>query len=176
MKKLSTTELNRISVEEFQDTDKIPLVVVLDNLRSMHNVGAAFRTGDAFAIEKLMLCGITAQPPHRDIQKTALGATDSVVWEYVSRTEDALRSLKEQGYRICIIEQTNESVSLAEFTFKPNEKYAVVFGNEAFGVDDSALPLADVALEIPQYGTKHSLNVSVCLGVVLWEAVKGLRG
>ena len=175
MKKLSTTELKRVSVDDFKSTRKIPLVVVLDNLRSMHNVGAAFRTGDAFAIEKIFLCGITAKPPHRDIQKTALGATDSVAWEYTESTVDALKQLKEEGYQICVIEQTDESITLDEFVFKQDGKYAVVFGNEAFGVEDSVLPYADVALEIPQYGTKHSLNVSVCLGVVLWEAVKVLR-
>jgi len=175
MKKLSTSELNRISVDDFKSTNKIPLVVVLDNIRSMHNVGAAFRTGDAFAIEKIFLCGITAKPPHRDIQKTALGAQDSVAWEYTATTAEAMEQLKSDGYTLCIIEQTNESVLLNEFQFEPSKKYAVVFGNEAFGVEDTVLPLADVALEIPQFGTKHSLNVSVCLGVVLWEAVKGLR-
>ncbi|HAA16139.1 MAG TPA: RNA methyltransferase [Cytophagales bacterium] len=175
MKKLSTSELNRISVDDYKSTNKIPLVVVLDNIRSMHNVGAAFRTGDAFAIEKIFLCGITAKPPHRDIQKTALGAQDSVAWEYTSTTTEALEQLKADGYILCIIEQTDESVQLNEFAFESGKKYAVVFGNEAFGVEDAVLPLADVALEIPQFGTKHSLNVSVCLGVVLWEAVKGLR-
>ncbi|MEL6537122.1 MAG: RNA methyltransferase [Bacteroidota bacterium] len=175
MKKLSTSELNRISVDDFKSTDKIPLVVVLDNIRSMHNVGAAFRTGDAFAIEKIYLCGITAKPPHRDIQKTALGAQDSVAWEYTATTSEALEQLKAEDFTICIIEQTDQSVLLNDFQFESGKKYAVVFGNEAFGVEDAVLPLADVALEIPQFGTKHSLNVSVCLGVVLWEAVKGLR-
>ena len=176
MKKLSTSELNRVSVDDFKGTEKIPLVVVLDNIRSMHNVGAAFRTGDAFAIEKIFLCGITATPPHRDIHKTALGATDSLAWEHTTTTNEALEKLKAEGYTICIIEQTDQSVQLNTFQFEAGKKYAVVFGNEAFGVEDAVLPLADVALEIPQFGTKHSLNVSVCLGVVLWEAMKGLRG
>lgn len=175
MKKLSTAELNRLSVDDFQDSAKIPVVVVMDNIRSMHNVGAAFRTGDAFAIEKIFLCGITAKPPHRDIQKTALGATDSVAWEYAEQTCLALEKLKAEGYQICIVEQTNNSVALQDFVFQPDGKYAVVFGNEAFGVEDAVLPLADTALEIPQYGTKHSLNVSVCLGVILWEAVKSFK-
>ena len=171
MKKLALQELNRLTVDEFQQTDKHPFVVVMDNVRSMNNVGSAFRTCDAFASEKLYLTGITATPPHREINKTAIGAQDSVAWEYAESTADLLTKLKTEGYKIAIIEQIDTSISLKEFKPLPDEKYAFVFGNEVFGVDEEALPLADIALEIPQFGTKHSLNVSVCVGVIVWDFI-----
>lgn len=169
MRKIKNEELNRLSVEEFQEADKRPLVLVLDNLRSMHNVGSAFRTADAFALESVWLCGITAQPPHREIHKTALGATDSVVWQYAKEVAEACKNLKAQGYQVWAVEQADKSTSLQEFKPKMGEKYALVFGNEVFGVSDEVVALADGCLEIPQFGTKHSLNVSVSIGVVLWD-------
>lgn len=175
MRKLATEELNRASITEFQDKKKHPFVVVMDNVRSMNNVGSAFRTCDAFAAEKLFLTGITATPPHREINKTAIGAQDTVAWEYAEDTATLLQKLKNDGYEIAIIEQTDSSLSLNEFSPKQNEKYAFVFGNEVFGVDEEALPLADVGLEIPQFGTKHSLNVSVCVGVICWDYISKIK-
>jgi len=175
MRKLATEELNRLNVEEFQATRKHSFVVVMDNVRSMNNVGSAFRTCDAFAAEKLYLTGITATPPHREINKTAIGAQDSVEWEYADSTADLLKGLKAKGYKIAIVEQTDESIGLDEFKPLTDEKYAFVFGNEVFGVDDDAIELADVGLEIPQFGTKHSLNVSVCVGVVVWDFISKIR-
>lgn len=175
MRKLATEELNRASITEFQDKKKHPFVVVMDNVRSMNNVGSAFRTCDAFAAEKLFLTGITATPPHREINKTAIGAQDTVAWEYAEDTPTLLQNLKNDGYKIAIIEQTDSSLSLNEFSPKQNEKYAFVFGNEVFGVDEEALPLADVGLEIPQFGTKHSLNVSVCVGVICWDFISKIK-
>jgi len=171
MKKLSLEELNRVSVSEYKTQKKRNAIVVLDNIRSMHNVGSAFRTSDAFSLEKICLCGITAKPPHREIYKTALGAEESVDFEYHKKTGDCLAILKEQGYKIVIIEQTDQAVLLHEFIPSKTEKYAFVFGNEVFGVSDEALPYGDLSLEIPQSGTKHSLNVSVCIGVVMWDFV-----
>ena len=171
MEKLSTDQLERVSLEEFKSQEKRKIVVVLDNIRSMHNVGSAFRTSDAFAIEKLYLCGITAQPPHREIHKTALGAEDSVDYEYVESITNCIKELKKQNYQIILIEQTNQSIELQDFQVSPEVKYAYVFGNEAFGISDEILSLADTSLEIPQHGTKHSLNVSVCIGIVLWDHV-----
>ena len=170
MRKLKLDELNRPSVEEFSKMKKIPLVVVLDNIRSMQNVGSVFRTSDAFAVEKIVLCGITARPPHRDIQRAALGATESVNWSYEQDIEAALALLKSEGYQIIGLEQTSESILMnaGELKPKPNEKYALVLGNEVEGISDAALPLLDIALEIPQSGTKHSLNVSVAAGVAIW--------
>ena len=169
MQKLKLQELGRISVDEFKEAGKIPVCIVLDNVRSLHNVGSAFRTADAFRIEKIYLTGITGQPPHREIQKTALGATESVEWQYVEHTKDALQELKAKGYTIVIIEQTTKSKPLHEFVPEENEKYCLVFGNEVDGVSEESLAEADVAIEIPQLGTKHSLNVSVCVGIVVWE-------
>jgi len=169
MRKLTMDELNRDSVEQYQEKEKQPIVVVLDNIRSLHNVGSAFRTSDAFVVEKLILCGITGQPPHREIHKTALGATDSVTWQHEPSQQEAILKLKAEGYQIVIIEQTDESVLLHKAVFKEDKKYAFVFGNEAFGVSEDILPLGDMSLEIPQFGTKHSLNISVCIGVVLWQ-------
>ncbi len=172
MRKLKLEELGRISVDEFKESDKIPVVVILDNIRSMHNIGSVFRTADAFLIEKIYLCGITATPPHKEIRKTALGATESVDWEYVEDCCELVQKLKSDGFTILAIEQTEGSVSLSKFELNPNEKYAVVFGNEVEGVQQSVINLSDSCIEIPQGGTKHSLNVSVCAGIVLWEFFK----
>ncbi|MCP4522583.1 MAG: RNA methyltransferase [Cytophagales bacterium] len=169
MKKLKTDELNRLSIEEFKNTKKNPIVVVLDNVRSLNNVGSAFRTSDAFAVEKLYLCGITGTPPNREINKTAIGAQDSVNWEHVKETQTALETLKSEGYTIVALEQTDESKTLQDFAPTQENKYAFVFGNEVMGVDDKALALVDECIEIPQFGTKHSLNVSVTIGVALWD-------
>ena len=174
MKKLKLEELGRISVEEFRDADKIPVCIVLDNIRSLHNVGSTFRTADAFRVEKIFLGGITGTPPHREIQKTELGATESVNWEYVEHSVDAIRKLKAQGYKIVVIEQTTESIPLDKFNVAPGDLYCLVFGNEVDGVGEEAVAEGQVALEIPQVGTKHSLNVSVCVGIVIWELFKKL--
>src|SRR5690554_707365 len=170
-KKLSMEELNRLSPEEFKEMEKTPLVVVLDNVRSLNNVGSAFRTADAFRIAKIYLCGITGQPPHREINKTALGATESVEWEYVETTQEAIKNLKRGGYEVAALEQVTHSVPLNEFTPRPQKKYALVFGNEVFGVDEQVLLDCDHILEIPQIGTKHSLNISVSIGISLWDFV-----
>ena len=175
MQKLKLQELGRLSVDEFKEAGKIPVCILLDNIRSLHNVGSAFRTADAFRIEKIFLTGITGQPPHREIQKTALGATESVAWQHVEQTKDALLELKAKGYTIVIIEQTTKSKPLHEFAPLETEKYCLVFGNEVDGVSEEALTVSDMAIEIPQLGTKHSLNVSVCLGIVVWEIFKKMR-
>lgn len=169
MKKLKLEELGRISVDEFKQADKLPVCIVLDNVRSLHNVGSAFRTSDAFKLEKIYLTGITGTPPHREIEKSALGATRSVDWEHVEKTDELLQKLKGEQYTIVAIEQTSESRSLEMFTPEAEKKYCLVFGNEVRGVSEEAIALADLALEIPQAGTKHSLNISVCLGIVAWE-------
>jgi len=162
------SELGRLDVPAFKSATKIPVTIVLDNVRSLHNVGSAFRTADAFRIEKIFLTGITGTPPHREIEKTALGATDSVEWEYVEKPEEAVQRLKASGYRILVIEQTTDSTSLRDF-FASTEKLCLVFGNEVHGVSEPVIELADQAIEIPQSGTKHSLNISVCVGIVVWE-------
>jgi len=172
VKKLQLDELNRLSVDQFKGAAKIPVSLVLDNIRSLHNVGSAFRTADAFRIEKIYLTGITGTPPHREIEKTALGATASVDWAYVEKPEDAVRALKESGYQVVVVEQTTDSVPLNTFRVAPDQKYALVFGNEVKGVSEEVIALGDWALEVPQVGTKHSLNISVCLGIVLWEVFK----
>ncbi len=169
MRKLKNEELNRVSIEEFKNTKKIPLVIVLDNVRSLNNVGSAFRTSDAFRVEKIYLCGITGQPPHREINKTALGATDSVNWEHVGNTLTLIQKLKTDGYQIISIEQADNSVMLQNFAPQKNENYCFVFGNEVFGVDDKVIEASNICIEIPQFGTKHSLNISVSLGVVVWD-------
>ena len=171
MRKLKLEELDRVSIDEYKSAAKIPVVAVLDNIRSAMNVGSVFRTADAFAIEKIIICGISATPPNREITKTAIGATESVVWEYIENVSDAVSSLKNDGYTIAGIEQTDASVLLTDYTFN-TEKIAVVFGNEVDGVSDEVINKLDVCLEIPQFGTKHSLNVSVCAGIVLWELAK----
>lgn len=175
MKKLKPEELGRISIDQFRETEKLPVCIVLDNIRSLHNVGSTFRTADAFRIEKIYLTGITGTPPHREIHKTALGATESVEWEYAEEPGDAVQKIKSAGYRIVVIEQTSESIPLQDFSPEKNEKYCLVFGNEINGVSGAVIELADIALEIPQAGTKHSLNVSVCLGIVVWEIIRKMK-
>ncbi|TGE09849.1 RNA methyltransferase [Hymenobacter fodinae] len=174
MRKLSMEELNRLTVADFKNTQKFPLSLVLDNVRSLHNVGAAFRTADAFALEKIWLCGITGRPPQREITKTALGSTESVTWEYAPTTVEAVQQLKAAGYVVVAVEQTTGSVPLPAFQPTPGQAYALVLGNEVFGVDDDVLALCDAAVEIPQFGTKHSLNVSIAAGVVLWDFISKL--
>ena len=173
-KKLKLEELGRIDIETFKQTQKTPLVVVLDNVRSMHNVGAIFRTADAFLIEKVVLCGITPTPPHREIHKAALGATDSVDWVYEKGIATALQNLKIGQFQIIGIEQTSNSKVMTDYSINKEEKYALVLGNEVDGLSEEALSYYDTFLEIPQLGTKHSLNVSVCGGIVMWEFFKSL--
>lgn len=169
------TELNRLSVDEYKETEKLPLIVVLDNVRSLNNVGAVFRSSDAFRVAAIYLCGITAKPPHADIHKTALGAEDSVPWVYFESTLEAVKSLREKGTIICAVEQTFDSIPLDEFECNRQSYYAIIVGNEVHGVSQQIVDQCDCAIEIPQGGTKHSLNVSVATGVVLWEFFKQLR-
>ena len=169
MGKLKNSELDRLDVKQFKDADKTPVIIVLDNIRSLNNIGSVFRTADAFLIEKIYLCGITAQPPHKDIHKTALGATDSVAWEHAESTLDVLQRLKKENIKTIAIEQAENAVFLNDFKTKPNEKYALIFGNEVKGVSQEVVSASDVIIEIPQYGTKHSLNISVSVGVVVWD-------
>lgn len=173
--KLKLEELNRIDVETFKKVEKIPLVVVLDNIRSMHNVGATFRTADAFLVQKIILCGITPQPPHREIHKAALGATESVDWSYENDINATINDLKSQGFEVVGIEQTTNSTMITDFKIDNTKKYAVILGNEVEGISDEALQNIDYFIEIPQLGTKHSLNVSVCGGIVMWEFAKALK-
>jgi rRNA methylases len=175
MKKLTMEELHRVTPEQFKAQPKAPIVVVLDSIRSMNNVGSVFRTCDAFNVEKLYLCGITACPPHKDIAKTALGATESVAWEYAEDVEALARRLKDDGYALFVVEQVDQSKMLNQFSFKEFEKVALVVGNEVFGVDDRLLPLCDAAIEIPQHGTKHSLNVTIAAGIAIWEAARQME-
>ncbi|MEM7298613.1 MAG: RNA methyltransferase [Bacteroidota bacterium] len=169
MRKVKNEELNRLSADEFKSVKKLSAVLVLDDVRSAMNVGSAFRTSDAFRIAKIYLCGITAKPPHREINKTALGAQDTVEWVHVENINECINSLKEDGFQIASVEQADESTSLSDFSPKPDEKFAFVFGNEVFGVNDQVVENSDIVIEIPQYGTKHSLNISVSIGVVLWD-------
>lgn len=175
MRKLKITELNRISAEEFKGVKKTPLIVVLDNIRSLNNIGSVFRTSDAFLVEKIYLCGITATPPNQEIHKTALGAEYSVEWEYFEDTTDAVGKLKEDGYIVYAIEQVENSIMLDELTLDNTNKYAVVLGNEVKGVQQKVIDLCDGCIEIPQYGTKHSLNVSVTTGIIVWDLFKLLN-
>ncbi|MFC2151330.1 RNA methyltransferase [Bacteroidota bacterium] len=169
MRKLKNSELNRLSIDEFKKNPKTPIIVILDNIRSLNNIGSVFRTSDAFLIEKIILCGITAKPPHKDIHKTALGATESVSWEYFNNTIDAVKALKETGYIVLSIEQTENAILLQDFELNVDKKYAVVFGNEVKGVMQEVVNISDYSIEIPQLGTKHSFNISVSAGIVLWE-------
>ncbi len=169
MRKILNHELNRPTAEEFAANAKMPVVVVLDNIRSLQNVGSFFRTGDAFAIERIMLCGITATPPNRDIHKTALGAELTVDWNYYKSTAECVDVLKSEGYKLLCVEQVEGSVMLNDFKVVPGERYALIFGNEVMGVDQAVVDMCDAAIEIPQVGTKHSVNVSVAGGVVLWD-------
>jgi 23S rRNA (guanosine2251-2'-O)-methyltransferase len=177
MRKLKMDELQRLSVDEFKDSEKTPLAIVLDDVRSALNVGSAFRTADAFACAEVILCGFTATPPHREILKTALGSTDSVAWRHFQETEDALNALRTEGYVLIAIEQAERSVFLQDIDFQALEdkKIALIFGNEVEGVSEVAMNMADVVVEIPQFGTKHSLNIAVTVGIVAWEFCKQLR-
>jgi tRNA G18 (ribose-2'-O)-methylase SpoU len=169
MRKLKNSELNRPSVKEFKSLIKMPIVIVLDNIRSLNNIGSIFRTGDAFRIEGIHLCGITGTPPHREIQKTALGATESLDWTYFNKIIDSIKFLKQQHYKIIAVEQMDSSIDLRDFTPGSSEKLALVFGNEIKGISDEILNFVNVGIEIPQFGTKHSFNVSVSAGIVLWH-------
>ena len=169
MRKLKNSELGRKNVDEFKSANKNPFIVVLDNIRSLNNIGSVFRTSDAFLVEAIYLCGITAKPPHKDIQKTALGATQSVDWKYFETTHEAVLNLRENNYKIISIEQVENSTSLIDFKVKKNTKYALVFGNEVKGVAQEIVDMSDECIEIPQHGTKHSFNISVSAGIVLWD-------
>jgi tRNA G18 (ribose-2'-O)-methylase SpoU len=170
--KFTMQELNRLSVIQYKESQKAPVVIVLDNIRSRHNIGSVFRTADAFRLQAIHLCGITATPPHRDIQKTALGATESVDWIYFPSTFESLNRLRREGYLVIAIEQTHASITLDQFTPQPGSKFALVFGNEIHGIDDPILDYSDQCIIIPQYGTKHSLNIAVAVGIVVWELFK----
>ncbi|WKK65936.1 RNA methyltransferase [Lutimonas zeaxanthinifaciens] len=175
MRKLKNSELNRLNIADFKKSEKVNLLVILDNIRSLNNIGSVFRTADAFLIEKVYLCGITARPPHKEIQKTALGATESVDWEYEENTEELVKRLQNEGVTIISVEQADKSTSLENFIPKKNQKYAVVFGNEVKGVSQGVVDASELCLEIPQYGTKHSLNISVSCGIVLWDLFSKLN-
>lgn len=175
MRKLKITELNRISIEEFKEADKLPLVVVLDDIRSLHNIGSVFRTADAFRIECIYLCGITATPPHPEMHKTALGAEFTVDWKYVNNAVETVDNLRSEGYVVYSVEQAEGSIMLDELTLDRSKKYAVVMGNEVKGVQQEVIDHSDGCIEIPQYGTKHSLNVSVTAGIVIWDLFKKLK-
>jgi len=175
MRKLKNSELERLEVSEFKNAKKSPITIILDNIRSLNNIGSVFRTSDAFLIEKIYLCGITAQPPHNDIRKTALGSTETVAWEYAENTLELVQKLKQGQIKIVSIEQAENATMLNDFKPQANEKYAFVFGNEVKGVAQNVVDDSDVVIEIPQYGTKHSLNISVSCGVVIWDVFSKLR-
>ncbi len=175
MEKKSIRDLHRDSIEQYRRRQKLPLTVVLDNVRSLNNIGSIFRTSDAFLVDRLMLCGITATPPSDEIHKTALGAENSVEWEYYGTTMECVENLRQQGYTICVLEQVKESVSLDSFRPEPGGKYAIVAGHEVHGVDPEVVNSADVCLEIPQFGTKHSLNVAVSTGIAIWHLFTAMR-
>ncbi len=168
MRKLKNEELNRLSVEDYKSAEKSNLILILDNIRSLNNIGSVFRTADAFRVQKIFLCGITAKPPHRDIQKTALGATDSLDWEYAEDTLEVVNQLKNQDVKVLSIEQAEDSTMLQDFQFKSSETYAMVFGNEVKGVQQKVVDESDAVIEIPQFGTKHSVNISVSAGICCW--------
>ncbi len=175
MKKRSMDELQRISAAEFKSSEKIPLVIILDDVRSAYNVGSIFRTADAFRIEGIYLCGISARPPHKDISKTALGATESVEWQYYPDVMQAAREVRDAGYTLYAVEQADESIDLKEFKPGKNVKIALVFGHEVFGVKDELLEICDGCIEIPQFGTKHSFNVAISVGIVLWDIINKIK-
>ena len=175
MRKLKNEELDRLSIENFKKVSKTPLIVVLDNIRSLNNIGSIFRTSDAFLIEKIYLCGITAKPPHKDIQKTALGSTESVSWEYYDTTLEIAKKLQEQGIELLSIEQAENATMLQDFIPNKHTTYAIIFGNEVKGVQQDVVDNSDVVIEIPQYGTKHSLNISVSAGVVIWDVFSKIK-
>ena len=169
MRKLKNSELDRLSIDAFKEAKKTPIIIILDNIRSLNNIGSVFRTSDAFLIEKIYLCGITATPPHKDINKTALGSTNTVDWEYAKDTLNLIKKLKSENIKICAIEQTENATMLNEFKTNSNTKYALVFGNEVKGVSQDVVTASDTIIEIPQFGTKHSLNISVSCGIVVWD-------
>ena len=169
MKKLKNSELDRISVEEFKKSKKIPITILLENIRSAHNIGSVFRTADSFLINEIILCGISDEPPNKDIRKTALGRSESVEWKNETNIEVAIQKLKDEGNKIISIEQTTNSISLENFKPSHNSKYAIIFGNEVNGIEQRTIDLSDMAIEIPQYGTKHSLNISVAAGIIIWN-------
>lgn len=175
MRKLRTIEMNRLTVEEYKQSEKLPLIIILDDVRSMYNVGSVFRSSDAFRVEKICLCGISAHPPHPEIHKTALGAEDSVEWEYYKNTMDCVHDLKNKEYIVLSIEQAEGSTKLQELSLNKEKKYAVVFGNEVKGVKQEVVDASNGCIEIPQFGTKHSLNVSVTAGIIIWEMAKLLK-
>lgn len=175
MRKLNITELNRINKEEFKKSEKLPLIIILDNVRSLHNVGSVFRSSDAFRVESIYLCGITATPPQAEIHKTALGAEDTVDWKYYEKTQDAVIELKKEGVEVLAIEQVEGSIMLQNFVPQPDKKYAIVFGNEVKGVQQEVVDMCDNCIEIPQFGTKHSLNVSVTAGILIWDFTYKLK-
>tara|TARA_B100001093_G_scaffold191321_1_gene183851 strand:- start:2245 stop:2778 length:534 start_codon:yes stop_codon:yes gene_type:complete len=175
MRKLKNSELNRLSLKDFKLASKLPLVIVLDNIRSLNNIGSVFRVADAFLIEKIFLCGISAKPPHRDIHKTALGATDSVEWEYFEESLNCIQDLQNKGYLCIAVEQVENSISLDSFEHSNKKKVALVFGNEVRGVKQNVVDLCDQCIEIPQLGTKHSLNIAVSSGIVVWEFFKSIK-
>jgi len=174
-RKLKNSELDRINPEEYKASEKTPLIIILDNIRSLNNIGSVFRTADAFLVKKIYLCGITAQPPHKDIQKTALGATDSVEWEYAENTLDVVSKLKSEGVFVVSIEQAELAVNLNDFSIQKEMTYAVIFGNEVKGVQQKVVSASNAVIEIPQFGTKHSLNISVSVGVVVWDLFVKLK-
>lgn len=175
MRKLKLEELGRAGIDEFKQQAKLPITVILDNVRSMHNIGSIFRTADAFAIERICLCGISARPPHREIEKTALGATGSVDWSYYENIRNAIEELKSSGHIIIAIEQADSSTMLSVFQPEPTQKYALIFGNEVHGVSDEAMQMIDNCIEIPQFGTKHSFNIVVSAGIILWDFFSKFR-
>ncbi len=175
MRKILNSELNRLSIEEFKIAQKIPLIIILDNVRSQHNIGSVFRTSDAFPVEAIYLCGITATPPNAEIHKSALGFEDSVKWKYFQDTIFALKELRENGYTIISVEQTEGAIELSDYTPINDKKYAIIFGNEVKGVSQEVVDISDQCIEISQFGTKHSLNISVTAGIVIWEFFKKLK-
>lgn len=175
MRKLKNSELNRKTTDEARSSEKTPFIIVLDNVRSENNVGSVFRTADAFLVTAVFLCGITGKPPSREIQKTALGATESVAWKYFGKTSDGIKLLKEEGYRIICVEQAEGSVALQDFNVSIDEKYALVFGHEVNGVSQDILDMSDGCIEIPQFGMKHSFNIAVSAGIVLWEVSRKIK-
>ena len=175
MRKLANEELNRISKDDFKKSEKTPIIVILDDIRSLHNIGSVFRTSDAFLLEKIYLCGITATPPNKEIHKTALGATDTVAWEYTKDVLEVIQKLKDENVKIFSVEQTENSIMLNDFQVETNERYALIFGNEVKGVSQEAINLSDGVIEIPQLGSKHSLNISVSVGIVIWDLFQKLN-
>ena len=175
MRKLENSELDRKSIADFKQAEKTPIIIVLDDIRSLHNIGSVFRTADAFLIEKIILCGITATPPNKEIHKTALGATETVAWEHSKNVLEVIKNLKKENVTVLAIEQVESAIFLQDFKVEKNKKYALVFGNEVFGVSQEAVVLCDGCIEIPQLGTKHSLNISVSAGIVVWDLFQKMK-